>query len=171
MLVFRDQACRRGRCAAAPRRDLHRSEGGTELTNATQKWLRLLPWKCGTCKFVCRSVDYCDVEFACRGVACGVWDAGATFLLDEWIEEYEQHILLPASDRVCKVCVKAQSVRIGSKINCYNRYGESSLAEVTGIHWRKHVHRLYLDIDFQEQAEDGSVNWDVILYSDQRHGD
>ena len=80
--------------------------GGTELTNATQKWLRLLPWKCGSCEFLCRSVDYCECE------------AGSKFLLDEWIEDYEQHILRPGSDRVCNVCVKQQSVRIGSKINC-----------------------------------------------------
>ena len=97
--------------------------GGAELTKATERCLRLLPWKCGTCVSVCRSVDYrereADLNYCeCEMDSCVRPHAPISFdIVDEWIEEYEQHILLPGSDKVCNMCVKRQSVRIGSKVH------------------------------------------------------
>ena len=53
--------------------------------------------------------------------------------MDEVMDISEKNILVPGSDRICKVCVKRKSVHIGSKV----RLGwqeDAEVAEVTGIH-------------------------------------
>ena len=95
--------------------------------------------------------------------------------IEEWMEMYEQGILVPGSDRICNVCAKKKTVRIGSKIYVYAG-GDVTVATVRGIHWGgnrwfSQDDKFYLDIDVPGETEDGNVitkrchtwaNWIVI---------
>ena len=80
--------------------------------------------------------------------------------IEEWMWVYEQEILIPGSDRICKVCTERNTVRIGSKV--YLRLDEM-VATVRGIHWggKRPFARddfFHLDVDAPGETEDGNVS-------------
>ena len=74
---------------------------------------------------------------------------------------YEDEIVIPGSDRMCKVCAKKKTVRIGSRIYVYAG-GDVTVATVRGIHWGgnhwfSQDDEFHLDIDVPGETEDGNV--------------